>query len=293
MHRARGVAVGFFLIAFAQLACAFLTPTEAVAPARATVTAAPSATASAAPTAVDSVGPTAEPSREASAPPNTATLAATVTITPFPLSPSPAALKLEIVQVQAWTDRQGNARVNVLFHNPYDFPVALSFRGQAALRNGAGKIYRTGGLLFLDGITGGGGFLLSGESAAANSCFTCEEALLAEPWKSVEFTAPIEDGSGKWNYSTEVEANVPSVAFDGDSPIFNISGTVKNNSDAALSRIAARVLVYDQDGNLVGAAEASADNVAAGASATVRGYGIGQAPAGPIHSEVTALGVIY
>src|SRR5215204_490417 len=41
-------------------------------------------------------------------------------------SPTTAPLQLEVVQSQTWTDNQGNARVNVLFRNPYDFPVAPS-----------------------------------------------------------------------------------------------------------------------------------------------------------------------
>jgi hypothetical protein len=46
---------------------------------------------------------------------------------------------------------------------------------------------------------------------------------------------------------------------------------------------------FDQEGNLVGAAEASAWDVAA----SFNGYGIGQRPEGPIEYEVTALGVKY
>jgi len=68
---------------------------------------------------------------------------------------------------------------------------------------------------------------------------------------------------------------------------------VKNKSNAALSRIAARVIVFDQKGNLVGAAEVSADNLGPGASADINGYGIGKAPGGPVNYEVTALGVKY
>ena len=115
----------------------------------------------------------------------------------------------------------------------------------------------------------------------------------SEDWASVEFQTSIQAANGQLDYSTEVEANVPSVSFDGDSPIFDINGTVKNNSAATISHINARVIVYDQDGKLVGAGQAFADNVGPGATASARGYGIGQAPAGPIHFEVTALGVTY
>ena len=73
----------------------------------------------------------------------------------------------------------------------------------------------------------------------------------------------------------------------------DVSGTVKNNSDEALNRISARIFVYDGEGNLVGAAEASAWDVPAGGSMSFKGMGIGQKPEGPLTYEVTALGVKY
>jgi hypothetical protein len=39
---------------------------------------------------------------------------------------------------------------------------------------------------------------------------------LTEEWASVEFEAVIEDATGKWDYSTEVEANVANVSFEGE-----------------------------------------------------------------------------
>jgi hypothetical protein len=96
-----------------------------------------------------------------------------------------------------------------------------------------------------------------------------------------------------WDYFTEVEASGVNVSFSGDSSTFDVSGTVKNNSGSALQRISVRIFVFDQEGNLVGAAESSAWDVVAGATASFNGYGIGQAPAGPITFEVTALGVNY
>lgn len=84
-------------------------------------------------------------------------------------------LQLEIIQFQAWTDRDGNVRVNALMRNPYDFPVAPTAR--ARLVNGAGESIRDQDLYFLDGISGGNGFFLPGETVAANVCFTCERTL--------------------------------------------------------------------------------------------------------------------
>jgi hypothetical protein len=80
--------------------------------------------------------------------------------------------------------------------------------------------------------------------------------------------------------------------FD-DGPTFDVSGTVTNNSGSTLDRISARIIVFDQDGSLVGAAEASAYDVAAGATVSFTGYGIGQRPAGSVTYEFSALGVNY
>jgi hypothetical protein len=217
----------------------------------------------------------------------------TATVIPKPTPTTAIKLQLEIVRFQAWTDRDGNVRVNVLMRNPYDFPIAPAAGARARLVNGTGESIRDQDLYFLDGISGGNGFLLPGEMVAANVCFTCERAPLKEEWKAVEFVTDAEDASEKWKYSTEVEITVGDVSFDGDSPLFSISGTVKNNSDVLLGRISARVFVFDQEGNLVGAGEASAWDVAPGASASFSGYGIGQAPVGPVTYESNALGVNY
>ena len=282
MKNARGFAIVLLLMSLVQFACGLSTATED-APPIATNT-------SAEPSAAPSVEPNARPSAEPSAEPATALPTARPVASPLPTS---APLELEIVQSQAWSDRQGNARVNVLLRNPYDFPVAFSSGARATLLNSAGEFMRDGGLYFLDGISGGNGFLLPGETVAANACFTCDEALLTEEWASIEFVTSIEDATGMWDYSTEVEASVADVSFDGDSPIFWVTGTVKNNSAVLLSRISVRVFVFDQDGKLVGAAEASAWEVGPGATASIDSYGIGQAPAGPVEYEVTALGVNY
>lgn len=215
------------------------------------------------------------------------------TMIPFPTPTAAVKLQLEVLQFQSWTDRDGNVRVNVLMRNPYDFPVRPALSAHASVLNNAGSVMRAEELYVLDGISGGGGFLMPGEMIAANACFTCEQTPLKEEWGSVEITADAEDASGKWNTSTDVEVTVGNVSFDGDSPLFSISGTVKNNSDATLGRISARVFVFDQAGTFVGAGEASAWDVAPGASVPFSGYGIGQAPDGSFTYESNALGVNY
>lgn len=266
MKKSRSIPIVLLVLSLTVLACGSSTPTETVPSVQLNSTGAP----------------TVEP--------------ALPTRTAFPTkvsSPTPARLQLEVIQSQVWTDYQGNARVNVLLRNPYNFPVAPGFAARATLYNSAGQSIRDGSLYFLDGISGGGGFLLPGETIAANACFTCEEALLTEEWVSVEFVINIVDATGSMDSSTEVEATVGNVSFNGDNPIFDVSGTVKNKSGTALDRISVRIFVYDQEGNLVGAAEASAWDVGAGASASFSGYGIGQTPDGPFTYEITALGVSY
>jgi hypothetical protein len=270
MKNMPSLVIVLFLISFVVTACGSPAPTEAAPP-------------------VETPAST-EPSFE------TATVIPTSTSTAIPVS-SPtsttAPLQLEIVQSQIWTDRDGHVRANVLLHNPYDFPVKPVARARVSLLDRGGEFIRDDALYFLDGISGGHGFILPGETIAANACFTCEREPLTEEWDSVNFRLNVEDATASWDYSTEVEVDVGSVSFAGDSPIFDVSGTVKNNSDSMLSRISARVFVFNEEGKLVGAAEASAWDVGPGANASFSGYGIGQAPEGPVTYEVTVLGVKY
>ncbi len=217
----------------------------------------------------------------------------TAPATVIPASPQPteAKIELEVIQSQTWTDRDGNVRTNVLFRNPYDFVITPTYRVTAILLNNAGKLIRNSDLYFLDGISGGSGFLLPNETIAATSCFTCETIPLPEPWESIKFTTVIQNFASNWNYVTDVEASNINVSFDGDSPIFDVTGIVKNNSDVMLQRISVRIFVFDENDNLVGVAEVSAWDVATGASVDFSGYGTGQKPAGAIKFESSVLGV--
>jgi hypothetical protein len=109
------------LISLAVLACGSSAPTEAVPQVEA----------------------------NASTEPNVETATVTSTASPVPPpTPTTAKLQLEIVQSQAWADRDGNVRVNVLMRNPYDFPVAPGFGGHASLLNKAGEFMRAQDLYF-------------------------------------------------------------------------------------------------------------------------------------------------
>jgi hypothetical protein len=226
-----------------------------------------------------------EASLPTSTPAPIATLRPSATATP--------ALQLEVLQSQIWTDSAGQLRLNVLLHNPYDFPVEPRLRSRTSLKDSLGEFMRDEALYYLDGISGGHGFVLPGETIAANACFTCEREAVTEEWKSVDFNLNVQDATTSLNYFTDVEVISVNVSFEGDSPIFYINGTVKNNTAEALQRISTRVFVYDQDGKLVGAAEASAWDVAPGASASFNGYGFGQSNGGSLKYETSALGVKY
>jgi hypothetical protein len=280
MKNIRSFAIVLLLISLAQYACNTLTPVE-VTPRVAATTSAELALAT--PTV-------AEPGTES--PIATPATIPTATLVRSPV-PTVAKLQLEIVQSQAWTDSDGNVRANVLLRNPYNFPVAPNGGAGAKVVDSAGDFIQIDELYFLDGISGGGGYILPGETIAATVCFTCEEAPITEEWAAVEFSITIEDATDRWKYSTNVEASAVDVSFDGDSPIFWATGTVKNHSDELLQRISVRVNVFDEDGKLVGAAEVSSWDVAAGATVSFDGYGIGETPTGPVTYEVSALGVNY
>jgi hypothetical protein len=287
MKRFHGAALVVVVLSSVTLACSLLAPSGAPTPGAAGSTNT-QASVAASPAATEQVA--AATATEASAAESTAT----GTARPAPTrAPTAEPLRLEVVQSQSWTDYQSNARVNVLLRNPYDFPVHPSYKARVSLLSSTGELIRDQELYFLDGLSGGGGYLLPGETVAATACFNCEQAPLDEEGTQVEFIVNVEDATDQFTTFTDVEANVSDVAFDGDSPIFWITGSVKNNTEAPLQRISVRTIVYDQGGNLVGAAEVSAWDVPAGATAEVNGYGIGLAPEGDIDFEVSAVGVNY
>lgn len=210
--------------------------------------------------------------------------------------PSPASLELEVVQSQIWADYQGNARANVLFSNPYDFPVQVKTGSHANLYNAAGDLLKSGHLYFLDGVSGGTGFITPGDTVAANSCFTCEQALLAEPWATITFVTYIQDATEQWDYSTDVEASAIDITYDEDSPIFWAEGKLTNTSGATLDRISIRILAF-VDGTLIGAAAIFEDSVGPGVTVDFSGYGLGENPPGDSSAnadyEISTIGVNF
>src|SRR5687768_12878788 len=124
MKKARGSISLLLLLSAVQLACSLLAPAGAAPSEEETTSAVPSA----APSAEPSEAPNAEPSAQA------ATAAPIATDAPR-ATPAPTAepVRLEVVQYQVWTDHLEHIRVNVVFRNPYDYPVAPAFRVGATL----------------------------------------------------------------------------------------------------------------------------------------------------------------
>ncbi len=267
MRNSFRLSAGLFCIALATLACGSSTPTEAVQqPDTATNTQLVVETPTLIPTEIPIASPT----------------------------PTISRLQLELVQYQSWVDKFGNLRVNVLFRNTNDYPVQPSRNGNVSVFDKDGKLLRNHSLYFLDGISGGLGFLLPGETVAANSCFTCEELPLKGEPDSFNFEVLVEDATNSVNYFTDVEATIGNVSFEeGNSPLFFFSGTVKNNTDQILQNIAARLIVLDQQGNLVGVGTASAYDIGPGGSGSFDGTGFGPKPDGPVKYDISALGVNY
>ena len=80
-------------------------------------------------------------------------------------------------------------------------------------------------------------------------------------------------------------ASSPVVCFAGHTDVVPTGPLSEWHSDPFVPTV--------RDGKLVGAAEASAWDVPAGATVNFDGYGFGEAPSGPVEYDVTAVGVNY
>lgn len=230
----------------------------------------------------------------------TETISAAPTETEKPTATAtPEQLQLEILQSHAWVDSDGNTRTDVLVRNPYDFPVepdlfaGLDFFSSSGdfsvnLLNSSGEVAATSGLLFW-----GDWFIPPHEMAAAYACFEpCSDGVPLPEWETHEFQIQIFDASDRYEYTTDIKANV-NISLSGGSPIFWIDGSVTNNSGTALDRISVRVFLFDQEGNYVGSGEGSAWDVGSGATANLEGaYGIWEVTGGPIDYQVAVLGIV-
>lgn len=191
-------------------------------------------------------------------PESTATPAASATPE---ASPTPALLDLEIVE---WYEHVVPNRVDpsntdtvveVLIHNPNDFPVRVNDDG-AELRflNAAGEVVSTANPFW---YIWQGEWMTPGQTAAltAGACFySC--GLETQEWETLELTAPLEIATGL-AYTEDVEVTAEFVLLE--EVLHGYSGpgvdvTLTNTSDQVLESIAKLVFARNASGQYVGMA---------------------------------------
>ena len=197
----------------------------------------------------------AEPPTETSVPTDAATSEPSAT-------PTVALMDLEIVE---WFEHVVPNRVDpsntdtvveVLIHNPNDFPVRVN-RDGAEIRflNAAGEVVSTANPFFW--YIWQGEWMTPGQTAALSTgaCFySC--GLETQEWESLELTAPLEIATGP-AYTEDVEFTAEFVLLEEvlhgyEGP--GVATTLANTSDQVLESIATLVFAYDDSGRFVGTA---------------------------------------
>lgn len=187
---------------------------------------------------------------------------ATVTATAEPsLTPTPAPLDLEIVE---WFEHgipnlvdptSGVTNVEVLIHNPNDFPVRID-RENTELRfvNSAGEVVYTNPNPFL--YIWQGEWMTPNQTAALQACMCFQEPGAERPeWTSLELVAPLEMTNPA--YTTDVEVTAEFVLLEEVMHGYSGPGvavSLTNTSDQVLESIAKLVFARDGSGRYVGMA---------------------------------------
>lgn len=205
--------------------------------------------------------PTALPATPATRPPERI---ATETRAPRPepsLTPTPALLELEIVEwyehaIHNLVDPSRTVtNVEVLIHNPNDFPVSIEGAG-AELRflNSAGEVVYTNPSPFF--YIWEGEWMTPNQTAALQACMCFESPGLESPeWESLELIAPL--GIANPAYTPDVEVTAEFVLLE--EVLHGYSGpgvatTLTNTSDHVLESISTLVFARDASGRYVGMA---------------------------------------
>ncbi len=188
----------------------------------------------------------------------------TATATPEPsLTPTPALLDLEIVEWSEWPyanpsdPSNTDTHVEVLIHNPNDFPVRLN-RDEDELRfiNTAGEVVYTNPNPVL--YIWQGDWMLPRETAALSACVCFEtQSMEKQDWKSLDLVAPLEIATDI-AYTHEVQVTLGQIvdiaaAHLGGSG-FALETTFTNTGDQALESVPHRVLARDASGRYIGVA---------------------------------------
>ena len=186
----------------------------------------------------------------------------TVTASPEPsLTPTPALLDLEIVEwyehaIHNLADPSSTVtNVEVLIHNPNDFPVSID-RDNAELRfvNSAGEVVYTNPNPFF--YIWQGEWMTPNQTAALQACMCFESQGLERPeWESLELIAPLEITNRAYTLDVEVTAEfvlLEEVLHGYSGPA--VANTLTNTSGQVLKSISTLVFARDASGRYVGMA---------------------------------------
>jgi hypothetical protein len=174
---------------------------------------------------------------------------------PTPTS-TPAPLDLQIVE---WFEHAipnladpsiTDTNVEILVHNPNDFPVSVDTDGlEFRLVNAAGEVVYTIGSSYFS--LWQGSWMLPGDSTGFQICACFQSGgLETREWESIELVAPLEPATD-FVYTTQVEATLGEpVSIFGSGT--GIPITMTNTRDLPLESIPMRVIARDARGRYIG-----------------------------------------
>jgi hypothetical protein len=234
----------------------------------------------------------------------TDTVASAPTDTEVPAATPTLSAQLEIVESVPWIDQLGDHRVEVLAHNPFDYPVRITF-SQAILHDSSGGTLATADFYLGDGLISGGlGVILPDETFPASACFTCmgdnEEIFqgLDETWADTLTVVLKVEQVDPVAYSTEFDVEAGTLSNDVYDA-YSLNGTVTYNGEEPLRSAFVRILVYDRNGSYIGWGEANINvfnnnnemvNIEPGTSHPFSAYVSFPVSEGPLEYEITVIG---
>lgn len=197
---------------------------------------------------------------ETTAPTETTVPAATATPEPS-ATPTAALLDLEIVEWFEYISPRKvdpsntDTTIEILVHNPNDFPVYVKTREmEFRLLNATGEVVYTNGTAYFS--LWEGSWMLADDSTGFQICACFESSgLETREWESIELVVPLEPANDVV-YTTDVEA-ILGEPFDIAEAHLGGSGTgipitMTNTGDQPLGNIPMRVIARDASGRYIG-----------------------------------------
>lgn len=222
----------------------------------------------------------------------TLTLPPTASPTPRPspsLTPTPLP-SVEIVTSRTWTNFEGHLVIEVLLQNTDDTAVYLDGVFGVLLDAAGEHVLGTQGHLFDGSVMGGLGRMLPGELVPATISFVEMSDSNPVEWDHYEIRLlgvqeyPISPDE----YSADFETSVSTIGRYSYG-ILDLNGIVVNHGSQPAEFVFLRAILYDEDGEFLGAAEGIVYSLAPGASATFSIGGIVDPEAEIGRYEITAL----